>query len=70
MLYRKGDWRVMVEVLALQALLWACAPVKCQKLDIVIDKHPSLVVPAGQVTVSCDGQVILEAQAPTVTTGR
>ena len=50
-------------------LLSGCGPLVCTRLEIGILPHPVRPRPAGRVVVMCDGRAVVQAEAPTVTTG-
>lgn len=55
-------WLLLVAV-----VLSGCSgPIRCAKVPIVIERHPTKPKPAGLVTVGCDGRLVLQVQADEV----
>ncbi|MBM4346402.1 MAG: hypothetical protein FJ100_23750 [Deltaproteobacteria bacterium] len=57
-----------MRALLLAVLLAGCAgPIRCHQASIVVQRHPDgLPRPAGQVTVGCDGAVVVQIAATQV----
>lgn len=58
-----------MRAIAVALLLSGCGPLVCTRLEIGILPHPVRPRPAGRVVVMCDGRAVVQAEAPTVTTG-